>query len=138
MAMPTYMNGEPVLPGNWVKVWAQPWGGVWHHGIVRRVTPTVDDGFYIEIVYNVKDAGVIVSSLEEFSHGHRVFLVRRPSSSEHARVILAIADKSRRKPYSAFSQNREHFCWFCYTWESKSESSCRVNALPGSAAPFQG
>jgi len=131
MAMPTYMSSGLVLPGHWVKVWTPRWGGVWHHGIVRRVVPTVDGGFLIEVVHNIKDGGVIVSSLEQFSYGRRVFLVRRPLSSEHARAILATADENCGKPYSAFSQNCEHFCWFCYTWESKSET---VQAVVGLAA----
>src|SRR5689334_19330545 len=110
MAMPTYMNGEVILPGHWVKVWSRALGGIWHHGIVRRVTHTGNGRFYIEIAHNVKDGGVIVSSLEEFSNGGWVFFVRRPSTSEHAAVILATADANLGKVYSAFSQNCEHFC----------------------------
>jgi hypothetical protein len=131
MAMPIYANGELILPGQWVKVLTQTWGGVWHHGIVRRVTRTPDGSFYIDIIHNVKDGGVIISSLEDFSNGSIVFFVRRPSSPEHAKVILATADANLEKPYSAFSQNCEHFCWFCYTWEPKSET---VQAFVGLAA----
>jgi hypothetical protein len=130
MMMPTYLNGELILPGQWVKVWVQAMGGIWHQGIVWRIL-RVGDGFYIEIVHNVKNRGVIVSSLEDFSEGGRVFLERRPSSPEHARLILATANENLGKAYSAFSQNCEHFCWFCYTWEPKSET---VQAFVGLAA----
>ena len=129
MGMATYSNGELILPGHWVKVWTERWGGIWHQGIVRRVAPTASGRFYIEIVHNVKDGGVIVSSLEDFSNGGAVFLVRRPVSPEHARVILSTADANLGKAYSASSQNCEHFCWFCYTWEPKSETVQAFAAL---------
>jgi len=130
MTMPTYKNGELILPGQWVKVWVQTLGGIWHHGIVRRIV-WVGNGFYIEVVHNVKSCGVIVSSWEEFSGGGLVFPERRPSSPEHTRLILATADANLGKPYFAFSQNCEHFCWFCYTLEPKSET---VQAFVGLVA----
>jgi Lecithin retinol acyltransferase len=130
MTMPTYLNGELILPGQWVKVWVKAMGGIWHHGIVRRIVRD-GDGFDIDIVHNVKNGGVIVSSLEGFSEGGSVFLEGRPSSQEHTRLILATAVANLRKPYSTFSQNCEHFCWFCYTWEPKSET---VQAFVGLAA----
>jgi hypothetical protein len=115
MVMPTYLTGELILPGQWVKVRVQVLGGMLHHGVVRRV-----EGPYIEVIHNVKNGGVILSSLEEFSEGGLVSLERRPSSPAHARLILATADANLGKPYSAFYQNCEHFCWFCYTLEPKS------------------
>jgi hypothetical protein len=129
MGMPTYTNGELILPGHWVKVWTPRWGGIWHHGIVHRVINSGDGSFYIEIIHNVKNRGVIVSSLEEFSRGGLAFFVRRPTSPEHGQIILATADANLEKPYSAFSQNCEHFCWFCYTWEPKSETVQAFAAL---------
>jgi hypothetical protein len=54
--MPTYLNGELILPGLWVKVLVQRLGGIWHHGIVRRVVGVRDD-FYIDVVHNVKNGG---------------------------------------------------------------------------------
>jgi hypothetical protein len=122
MAMPTYADGRLILPGDWVKVLTPSWGGIWHQGIVRRVIPSLYGTFYIEIIHNVKNGGVVVSPLEDFSNGGTVFFVRRPSSAQHVSLVLATADANRGKPYSAFSQNCEHFCWFCYTWEPKSET----------------
>src|SRR5260370_558030 len=109
-----------ILPGQWVRVWVQTLGGLWHHGIVQWVYRNGDT--CIEIVHNVKNTGVMVSSLEEFSNGGLVFLERRPISPAPAEVIVRTAEENIGKEYSAFSQNCEHFCAFCYTWEAKSET----------------
>ena len=123
MGVPTYANGNLILPGHWLKVLVEtPVGRLWHHGLVRRIVATGYGDYYIEIIHNVKDGGVIVSSLAEFSNGAYVFFVRQPASPEHSRLILATAEANLGKPYSLFSQNCEHFCWFCYTWEPKSET----------------
>jgi len=37
-------------------------------------------------------------------------------------LILASADANLGKSYSLISQNCEHFCSYCYTWQPKSES----------------
>jgi hypothetical protein len=120
MMVPAYTTGEYVQAGQWVKSKVRTAGGVWHHGIIRNVIHTAE-GWYVEVIHNVKNGGVIVSSLEEFSDGP-VFLVGRPSSPEHATLILQTADANIGKPYHLFSQNCEHFCTFCYTWQPKSES----------------
>ncbi len=120
MMVPTYPTGEFIQKSHWVKGMVRTAGGVWHHGIIRNVIHTAD-GSYVEVIHNVKNGGVIVSSLEDFSDGP-VFLVGRPSSPEHMTLILATADANLGKSYSLFSQNCEHFCTFCYTWQPKSES----------------
>jgi hypothetical protein len=120
MMVPTYLTGEFIQTGHWVKGMVRTAGGVWHHGIIRRVIHTAD-GWYVEVIHNVKNGGVIVSSLEDFSVGP-VFLVGRPSSPEHVTLILSTADANLGKQYLLISQNCEHFCSYCYTWQSKSES----------------
>src|ERR1700684_562278 len=123
MGVPTYANGKLILPGHWLKALVDtPFGRLWHHGLVRRIVAIGDGDTYIEIVHNVKDGGVTVSSLAEFANGANVFFVRQPASPEHSRLNLATADANLGKPYSVFAQNCEHFCWFCYTWDPKSET----------------
>lgn len=134
--MPTYANRELILPGHWVKVLTPVAGGIWHHGIVRSIIPLCNGGFYIEIIHNVKNGGVITSSMEDFASGGLVFSVRRPASKEHTSMILATADANRGKPYSAFSQNCEHFCSFCYTWEPQSETVQTVVGLAAAVGVF--
>jgi hypothetical protein len=103
MMVPTYPAGEFIQKGHWVKGMVRTAGGVWHHGIIRNVIHTAD-GWYVEVTHNVKNGGVIVSSLEDFSDGP-VFLVGRPSSPEHMALILATAVANLGKSYSLFSQN---------------------------------
>lgn len=122
MFWPVYLSGELIQKGDWIKGKVRAWGGIWHHGIVHDVIST-DDGFYVQVVHNVKDGGVSISSLlEEFAPG-QIFLVRRPSSQMHLATILQTANANLGKSYSAISQNCEHFCWFCYTWQAKSETA---------------
>ncbi len=59
---PTYWTGEQIGSGDWVKTYVKTFGGVWHHGIVRRVFWN-GERYIIEVVHNMKDGGVIVSSL---------------------------------------------------------------------------
>jgi hypothetical protein len=120
MMVPMYPTGENIQAGHWIKGMVPTAGGVWHHGIIRNFIHTAD-GWYVEVIHNVKSGGVIVSSLENFSDGP-IFLMGRPSSPEHMTLILATADANLGKPYFLFSQNGEHFCTFCYTWQKKSES----------------
>jgi hypothetical protein len=117
---PTYWTGEQIKPGDWVKSYVRTFGGIWHHGIIRGVLWN-GECYCVEVIHNVKNGGVIVSSLEEFAEGP-VVLVGRPSSPEHREAILATGDANLGKPYYLFSQNCEHFCTFCYTWQPKSES----------------
>jgi hypothetical protein len=121
MGMPTYWTGEVIRPGQWVKVWVKAFGGTMHDGIVRSVTKA-NNGFIIEVVHNAKDRGVIVSDWVEFSEGGLVHLHRKPDSDDHARFILANARVNIGKEYRTSSQNCQHFCWFCYTLEKKSET----------------
>lgn len=127
MFLPVYASGELIQKGDWIKGMVRAWGGIWHHGIVRDVVHT-DAGWYVEVIHNVKDGGVIISSIEEFSPG-TIFLVRRPSSPIHLEVILQTANANLGKSYSASFQNCEHFCWFCYTWHAKSETASSAMVL---------
>ena len=131
MTMPTYMNGELILQGQWIKALVEtPFGQLWHHGIIRRV---YRNGMMhvIDVVHNTKNGGVVQSSLWDFSNGSKVFLVRRPVSTNHRDSILATADANLSKHYSAVAQNCEHFCSFCYEWEAKSDT---VRGLPAASA----
>lgn len=119
-APPTYWTGEKIEPGDWARSLVPTFGGIWHHGVIRRVFWN-GERHCVEVVHNVKNGGVIVSSLEDFAVGP-VWLVRRPSSTEHQQMVLATAEANLSRPYSVLFHNCEHFCSFCYTWQSKSES----------------
>jgi hypothetical protein len=122
MNWPTYENtNELIRPGHWVKVFIQRHGGVMHHGIVTTVTPT-DEGFRIKVIHNKKDGGVTESTWDDFRSGGMVLGHRQPISDIHAGSILTTAFHNIGKPYSAFSQNCEHFCSFCYEWKAKSDT----------------
>lgn len=88
----------------------------------------------MEVVHNVKDGGVQVTTLEEFSAGKPVFIQGVPKSFQHIEIILAQAGANIGKPYSLFSQNCEHFCTFCYEGKQRSESVAGVAAIVGAVA----
>jgi len=66
MMVHMYATGEFIQKGQWVKGMVRTAGGVWHRGIIRNIINTAD-GWYVEVIHNVKNGGVIVSSLEDFS-----------------------------------------------------------------------
>jgi hypothetical protein len=122
LGLPFYASGDPIGKGDWVKVWTRSWGGVWHHGIVRRVVWCYG-GYLVEIIHNSKDGGVKISEWYDFAGCESiVFLVARPSSPEHANDIVARAEVNIRTPYIFFSRNCEHFASFCFNGEAKSET----------------
>jgi Lecithin retinol acyltransferase len=117
--MPTYLTGEEIALGDWVKVYV-PRLGVWHHGVARRIYPDCD-GFVVEIAHNMKASGVTVSDWYDFSEGDQVHL-HRQASSEHVPKILARVEANIGKPYSVFAQNCEHFASFAFTGRAESKS----------------
>jgi len=120
VGVPTDANGDLLHPGYWVKVVSRTYR-VWHHGIVWRVH-LIGNVYYVEIVHNVKNHGVTVTTLEEFSQGNPIYIHRRPVSPQHTQLILATAELNIDKPYWVLVQNCEHFCSFCYTQKKKSEA----------------
>ncbi len=120
MMTPTYWTGQPIQPGDWVRVYSSRFG-VWHHGIVRNLF-LVADGIGVEIIHNMKDTGVSLSDWYEFAAGNLIHLHGRPSSPEHALEIVRRAEANTGNSYGLFDQNCEHFCSFCYTLKAESES----------------
>lgn len=129
MGVPSDANGDLLLPGYWIKVVSQTYR-VWHHGIVRRVH-LIGTVYYVEIVHNVKNDGVTITTLEEFSQGNPIYIHRRPASTQHTEFILATAEANLGKPYWLLGQNCEDFCSYCYTQKKKSEA---VEAVLGMGA----
>jgi Lecithin retinol acyltransferase len=125
--MPTYSNGVPMKIGDWVKVWSP--SGVWHHGIVFRMTFASWGMGYVEIINNVKAGGITVSDWNQFSGGRLVFLVKQASSPAHVEQILARAESSLGKPYNLFGQNCEHFASFAFNGKPQSDSIRLLGAV---------
>jgi hypothetical protein len=105
------------------------YGGVWHHGIVRRVYWAGYGGFAVEIIHNVKDGGVILSDWSDFQGNGIVHLHRRPSSTEQAQLVVTRAEAQLGKPYYFFAQNCEHLASFAFYGEAKSESLQAVGTM---------
>jgi hypothetical protein len=119
MMMPTYWTGEQIMCGDWVRVFVQSYGGVLHHGIIRRVV-RVRNGFTVEVIHNMKDGGVASSDWSEFAGEGVVHLERRPTSLEHAQQVVARAEANIGKPYMLFAQNCEHLASFAFNGEAES------------------
>jgi Lecithin retinol acyltransferase len=113
-------NGEPIGPGDWVRVFV-PRLGVWHHGIVRQVAYLTAGLFAVEVAHNMKLTGITVTDLIEFADGQPVFLHRRPLPNQIPE-ILARVDANMGRPYHLFAQNCEHFASFAFTGKADSTS----------------
>ena len=124
---PTYDTGEPIMVGDWVKVYV-PKLVVWHHGIVRRIY-RVYDGFAVEIAHNMKATGVTLSDWHIFRDGGSILLDRRPASEAHTCEIIARVDANTGKPYALFAQNCEHFASFAFNGKAESKSVQVVGAV---------
>src|SRR5947209_1824309 len=85
MQMPTYLTGQQIQAGDWVKVFSSRFG-VWHHGIVRRLV-FVPGGIGVEIIHNTKGGNVAVVDWYEFPSGNPVLLHRSPEPAEHAAAV---------------------------------------------------
>ncbi|HEY3443623.1 MAG TPA: lecithin retinol acyltransferase family protein [Paludibaculum sp.] len=125
--MPTYLTGDQIRTGDWVRVMSSRYG-VWHHGIVRRLA-LVPGGIAVEIIHNTKGGGVAAAAWHDFADGNSVFLHRRPESSLHAAHIIERAEANIEKPYALFAQNCEHFASFAFTGEAESESIKTVGLM---------
>ena len=119
MHMPTYQTGQPIQPGDWLRVYSSTFG-VWHHGIVRRLV-FVPGGVAVEIIHNTKGGGVAVVDWYEFADRNQILLLRRPESPTHAAHVVARAEANVGKPYFLFAQNCEHFASFAFTGRAESE-----------------
>jgi len=115
---PCYSDGSFVTPGDeWEVLYPELLGIIPHRGLVYRVLPVGPDGaLKVDIIHNSKAAGcVCVTTLENFSQGNEIRLRRRPSSPEHAQIILDLATSALGHPYSAPVANCEHFTDWCYS-----------------------
>jgi hypothetical protein len=120
-------NGEPIGPGDWVRVFV-PQLGVWHHGIVRQVSYLTAGLFGVEIAHNMKVTGITVTDLIQFGDGQPVLLHRRPLPYQIPE-ILARVDANMGRPYHLFAQNCEHFASFAFTGKAESTSVRTASAL---------
>jgi hypothetical protein len=118
--MPTYLTGERIASGDWIRVFV-PRLGVWHHGIVRRIFWT-EYGFAVQVAHNMKSRGVTASDWYEFSGGGIVCLHRRHSSMLEVQASLARIQANLGRPYHLFAQNCEHFASFAFSGKAESES----------------
>jgi hypothetical protein len=121
MQIPMCLTSQQVQPGDWVRVVVPRFGGVLHHGIVRRLL-FVAGGIAVEVIHNTKDEGVMVSEWSEFAGHAPVHLHRRPDSPEDAAATVARAEANLGKPYYLFAQNCEHFASFAFTGEAESKT----------------
>jgi len=127
MQMPTYQTGQPIQPGDWVRVYSSTFG-VWHHGIVRRLV-FVPCGIAVEIIHNTKGGGVAVVDWHTFADGNQMFLHRRPEYQGHAAAVVTRAEANVGKPYYLFAQNCEHFASFAFTGQAESETVKTVGLM---------
>ena len=117
---PTYSTGEPILVGDWVRVFV-PLLMVWHHGIVRRIS-WIGNGFGVELANNTKSGGTTISDWYDFANGQTVILHRRASSPAHVQQIAARVDSKIGRPYHLLADNCEHFASYAHSGEAKSGS----------------
>jgi hypothetical protein len=115
-----YASGEPICLGDWVRVHV-PKRGIWHHGIVRRISFITAELVVVEVAHNMKATGITMTDFSDFADGQIVFLHRRPSATQVA-GILARVDASMGKRYHLFNQNCEHFASFAFTGKAESVS----------------
>jgi hypothetical protein len=118
MQMPTYLTGQQIQPGDWVRVFSSRFG-IWHHRIVRRLV-LVPGGIAVEIIHNTKGGGVAVADWYQFADGNPVLLHSHPSSPTHASQVVARGEANIGKPYALFAQNCEHFASFAFTGQAES------------------
>jgi hypothetical protein len=127
LTQPLYANGEPIWPGDWLRVYV-PSLGIWHHGIVRGLPYLTAGLFVADIAHNMKLTGITKTDLTRYAEGQPVFLYRRPFEAQVA-GIFARVDRSMGKPYHLFNQNCEHFASFAFTGKAESTSVKAVGAL---------
>ena len=127
LTQPVYANGEPLWPGDWVKVFV-PRLGVWHHGIVRGLPYLTAGLFVADIAHNMKLTGITITDLTRFAEGQPVVLCRRPIPAQVPQ-ILARVDSSMGKHYHFANQNCEHFASFAFAGKAESVSIKAVAAL---------
>lgn len=125
--MPTYLTGEHIQLGDWVRVFSSRFG-VWHHGIVRCLL-LVPGGVSVEIINSTKGGGVAIVDWHQFADGNPIFLHSRPESTAHAAYVVARAEANVGKPYALFAQNCEHFVSFAFTGRAESETVNLVGRL---------
>lgn len=130
-------TGVRIEPGQWVRVFVAAYGGVWHHGIVRRVF-WMGSGFAVEVIHNQKADGVIVSDWYDFAGGGVVHLHKAPSSPWHAIEIVSRAEAQIGKPYHVFAQNCEHLASFAFVGEAKSETVTNWGVLVAASVALVG
>jgi hypothetical protein len=107
--------------GDWVRVWSL--SGVWHHGIVFRMTFATWGMESVEIAHNVKAGGITVSDWNQFSDGRPVVLCQRASSPAHVQQILTrVESRLGKGRYHLFAQNCEHFASFAFNGKAESKS----------------
>jgi hypothetical protein len=133
---PRYSDGTLMGTGDELEVSYPDLHGIAHRGLVYRFIEGPLGVEAIEIIHNSKSGGgVCVVSWEDFAQGQPVRLRRRPSSPEHARQIIALADSVKGHPYDAGKANCEHFTDWCYNGGTQAKSeTLQAGVLVGSLA----
>ena len=114
----------PITLGDEIEVSYPEIRPIRHRGLIHRCGPGPLDE--VEVIHSRKETGVCVVSWQDFAQGNEVRLLRRPTSPEHARLILERAITAIRSPYRLLNANCEHFTDSCYT------------GLPGQSKTLQG
>jgi hypothetical protein len=134
---PRYSDGTLMGIGDELEVSYPDLHGIPHRGLVYRLIEGPLGVQTIEIIHNSKrGGGVCVVSWEDFAQGQPVRCRRRPSSTQHAQQIIALADRVKGHPYDAAKANCEHFTDWCYNGgtEAKSETLRGAGIVVGSLA----
>jgi hypothetical protein len=112
-----------MAPGDELEVSYPDLHGIPHRGLVYRLIEGPLGVQAVEIIHNSKrGGGVCVVSWEDFAQEQSVRLRRRPSSPEHARQIIALAESVKGHPYDAGKANCEHFTDWCYNGGTQAKS----------------
>jgi hypothetical protein len=120
---PRYANGKRMGIGDELVVFYPDLHGIPHRGLIYRFIEGPLGVEAIEIIHSSKgDGGVCVVSWNDFAQGQVVRCRRRPSSPEHARRIIALAESILGHPYDAGKANCEHFTDWCYNGGTRAKS----------------
>jgi hypothetical protein len=131
---PHYSDGSQMGIGDELEVSYPDLHGIPHRGLVYQLTEGPLGVEAIEIIHNSKrGGGVCIVSWDDFAQGLPVRLRRRPSSPDHARQIIALAESVKGHPYDAGKANCEHFTDWCYNGGTQAKSeTLQAGILVGS------
>lgn len=101
--------------------------GLMHRGLVLATSREAPP----RIIHANKGTNVQVVTLEDFSQGKNIGLLRRPNDQQHATLIIqrALSALTSGLLYDAITSNCEHFTEYCYSGTAKSATLNTVVAI---------